>query len=159
MQFFTIFFDRFSIYLAPSGAKYCEKGLAVTKLARVDRQTHFGTFNFWVKPGLRAKTRIFSYYIWPLAGPNIGFIGVWKAVSCLKPTSEKAGIGLRRENFEIPESRILKPSFLWFLIQLGQFWTTFAVTHLLQDLWASLSIPADPGRVFHPVWRPKYIFI
>ena len=33
-------------------------------------------------------------------------------VSCLKPTSEKAGIGLRRENFGFPESRILKPSFL-----------------------------------------------
>ena len=32
-------------------------------------------------------------------------------VSCLKPTSEKAGIGLRRENFGIPESKILKPSF------------------------------------------------
>ena len=31
MQFFIIFhyfFGRFSIYLAPSGAKYCEKGLA-----------------------------------------------------------------------------------------------------------------------------------
>ena len=31
---------------------------------------------------------------------------------CLKPTSEQAGIGLRRENFGIPESKILEPSFL-----------------------------------------------
>ena len=27
-SFFHDFFGRFSIYLAPSGAKYCEKGLA-----------------------------------------------------------------------------------------------------------------------------------
>ena len=30
---------------------------------------------------------------------------------CLKATSEQAGIGLRRENFGIPESKISKPSF------------------------------------------------
>ena len=77
---------------------------------------------------------------------------------CLRPTSEKAGIGLRRENFEFPESRILKPSFLGFWTQIGQFWTTFAVTLLLQDQEAELSIPADPARVFHPVWRPQNIF-
>ena len=70
-------------------------------------------------------------------------------VSCLKPTSEKAGIGLRRENFGFPESRILKPSFLSFSIQIVSFCTTFAVTHLLQDQWAELSLPADPARVFH----------
>ena len=46
-------------------------------MARVDRQTHFGTFDFWVTSPKGAKTRI-SYifstafpYIWPLAGPNI----------------------------------------------------------------------------------------
>ena len=32
------------------------------------------------------------------------------------------------------------------------------LTLLLQDQWVSLLIPADPGRVFHPVWRPQYIF-
>ena len=37
------------------------------------------------------------------------------------------------------------------------FRTNFAVTLLLQDKWASLSLPADPGRLFPPVWRPQYI--
>ena len=32
------------------------------------------------------------------------------------------------------------------------------LTLLLQDQWASLSLPADPGRLFPPVWRPQYIF-
>ena len=41
----------------------------------------------------------------------LGFIGVWKAVSCLKLTGEKAGIGLRQENFGFPESKKLKPDF------------------------------------------------
>ena len=55
------------------------------------------------------------WYIWPLAGPNIGFIGIWKAVSCLKLTSEKAGIGLRRENFGFPEpKKHWNPEFLDF---------------------------------------------
>ena len=35
----------------------------------------------------------------------------------------------------------------------------FAVTLLLQDQWASLSLPADPGRLFPPVWRPQYTFL
>ena len=30
-----------------------------------------------------------------------------------------------------------------------------AVTLLLHDQWAELSLPADPGRVFHPVRRPE----
>ena len=34
-----------------------------------------------------------------------------------------------------------------------------AVTLLLQDREVELSIPADPGRVFHPVWRPQHIFL
>ena len=47
-----------------------------------------------------------------------------------------------------------------------RFWTTndsfsskLAVTILLQDQWASLSIPADPGRVFHPVRRPQSVIL
>ena len=38
-------------------------------------------------------------------------IRVWGGLYCLKLTGEKAGIGLRRENFEIPESKILEPLF------------------------------------------------
>ena len=131
---FKYFFDRFFKYLAPSGAKYCEKGRGRYKnwLGLIDKpilalltfgQTHFEAVNFvnagfwrlrapetsiWAPEG--AFGRIFSY-IWPLAGPNIGFIGVWKAASCLNPTGREGCVGLRRENFGFPESRILKPSF------------------------------------------------
>ena len=57
---------------------------------------------------LRAKILIFLN-IWPLAGPNIGFIGIWKAVSCLKPTGREGCVGLRRENLGFQESKKLKP--------------------------------------------------
>ena len=40
-------------------------------------------------------------------GRYLGLLG-------LKPTGEKAGIGLRRENFGIPESKKLKPCFCGF---------------------------------------------
>ena len=65
-------------------------------------------FPFTRVRALRTKTHIFSN-IWPLAGPNIGFIPVWGGRCCLKPTGEKAGIGLRRENCGFPESRKSKP--------------------------------------------------
>ena len=45
-------------------------------------------------------------------GPLIntpGYIGSGRFVFRLKLTSEKAGIGLRRENFGFPESKKLKP--------------------------------------------------
>ena len=96
------------------------------------------------------KPAFFFIYLAP-SGAKYWFIGVWEAVSCWKPTGREGCVGLRRENFGFPESRILKPSFLWFSTQIDQFWTTFAVTHLLHDQWASLSLPADPARVFHPV--------
>ena len=34
-----------------AGPNIAKKGWPLQKLARVDRQTHFGTFNFWFKPG------------------------------------------------------------------------------------------------------------
>ena len=67
-RFFAIFFRPFSKYLAPSGAKYCEKGGPLQKLARVDRQTHFETFNFWVKLLFLLFLTIFSRIIWIFAG-------------------------------------------------------------------------------------------
>ena len=48
-----------------------------------------------------AKTRIFWIYS-GLEGRYWGLLG-------LKPAGEKAGIGLRRENFGFPESKKLKP--------------------------------------------------
>ena len=33
------------------------------------------------------------------------------------------------------------------------------LTLLLQDQGASLSLPADPGRVFPSVWRPQHSFL
>ena len=50
-SFFHDFFGLFSKYLAASAAKYRKKGGPLQKLARGDRQTHFGTFNFWFKTG------------------------------------------------------------------------------------------------------------
>ena len=107
---------------------------------------------------LRAKTGFFSI-TGPLLQPNIGFIGIWKAVYRLKPAGQEGCVGLRRENFRFPEFKKLKPSFLWFWIQISQCWTKLVVTHFLQDQEAELSIPADLGRVFHPVWRPQYMFL
>ena len=37
-------------YIWPlAGPNIAKKGGPLPKLARVDRQTHFGTFNFWIK--------------------------------------------------------------------------------------------------------------
>ena len=38
-------------------------------------------------------------------------------------------------------------------------WPRSAVTLLLQIKWVSLSVPADPGCVFPPDWRPQPIFL
>ena len=37
--------------IAKMGLGRCETGGCASPTARGDRQTHFGTFNFWVKPG------------------------------------------------------------------------------------------------------------
>ena len=44
---FSAFFPNIWPLAGPNIAK---KGWPLQKLARGDRQTHFGTFNFWVKP-------------------------------------------------------------------------------------------------------------
>ena len=54
-----------------------------------------------------------------LAGYNplfYNYVAASAAKYCLKLTSEKAGIGLRRENFGIPESKKFKPSILGFWV-------------------------------------------
>ena len=39
-------------YIWPlAGPNIAKKGGPLRKLARVHRQTHFGTFNFWIRPG------------------------------------------------------------------------------------------------------------
>ena len=48
MYLLNVVFALFSIHLAPSGAKYCEKGVGSLQKGW---ETHFGTFNFWHKPG------------------------------------------------------------------------------------------------------------
>ena len=46
------FFFAFSLNIWPlTGPNIAKKGWPLQKMARVDQQTHFGTFNFWVKPG------------------------------------------------------------------------------------------------------------
>ena len=57
-----------------------KKGWPLPKMARLHGQTHFGTFDFWIKPGFEGRKRlevlktltlvIFSN-IRPLARPNI----------------------------------------------------------------------------------------
>ena len=44
-------FSTFFQYIWPlAGPNIARKGWPLQKLARDDRQTHFGTFNFWTKP-------------------------------------------------------------------------------------------------------------
>ena len=72
-----------------------------SKTARDDRQTHFGTFEYW-------KCRFLA----PEGGKNMNFFGFIRVLGgryCLKPIGEKAGIVLRRENFGFPGSKKLKP--------------------------------------------------
>ena len=45
-------FSAFFPYIWPlAGPNIWKKGGPLQALARVDRQTHFGTFDFWIKPG------------------------------------------------------------------------------------------------------------
>ena len=48
---FLYFFDFFPNIWPLAGPNIGKKDGSLQKLARVDRQTHFGTFNFWIKPG------------------------------------------------------------------------------------------------------------
>ena len=48
-SFFRIFFGRSSIYLAPSGAKYCEKGFAA-----IGKSFGKGLGRFWKKLNFQA---------------------------------------------------------------------------------------------------------
>ena len=50
-RFFNIFSALFPNIWPLAGPNIAKKGEPLQKLARVDRQTHFGTFNFWIKPG------------------------------------------------------------------------------------------------------------
>ena len=50
-RFFAIFSAVFPNIWPLAGPNIAKKGGPLQKLARVDRQTHFGTFNFWLKPG------------------------------------------------------------------------------------------------------------
>ena len=51
LHFFTIFSAVFPNIWPLAGPNIAKKGGPLQKLARVDRQTHFGTFNFWLQPG------------------------------------------------------------------------------------------------------------
>ena len=50
-QFFVYFLDVFPYIWPLAGPNIAKKGGPLQALARGDRQTHFGTFNFWVTPG------------------------------------------------------------------------------------------------------------
>ena len=51
LHFFTIFSAVFLNIWPLAGPNIAKKGGPLQKLARGDRQTHFGTFNFWLQPG------------------------------------------------------------------------------------------------------------
>ena len=51
LNFFIIFRHVFPNIWPLAEPNIAKKGGPLQKLARVDRQTHFGTFNFWLKPG------------------------------------------------------------------------------------------------------------
>ena len=67
-RFFYYFFILFFPNIWPlAGPNIAKRMGSLLKLARVDRQTHFGTFDFWIKPEfwwfwrvLRMFLRIFS---------------------------------------------------------------------------------------------------
>ena len=50
-RFFAIFSALFPNIWPLAGPNIAKKGWPLQKLARVDRQTHFGTFNLCVEPG------------------------------------------------------------------------------------------------------------
>ena len=50
-RLFNIFPAVFPNIWPLAGPNIAKKGWPLRELARVDRQTHFGTFNFWLKPG------------------------------------------------------------------------------------------------------------
>ena len=51
LSYFLTMFSPFVRYIWPlAGPNIAKKDWPLQKLARVDRQTHFETFNFWVKP-------------------------------------------------------------------------------------------------------------
>ena len=50
-RFFAIFSTFFPNIWPLAGPNIAKKGGPLQKLARGDRQTHFGTFDFWLKPG------------------------------------------------------------------------------------------------------------
>ena len=54
-MFLFPFFSIVVPYIWPlAGPNIAKKGWPLQTLARDDRQTHFGTFDFWVKPGFGA---------------------------------------------------------------------------------------------------------
>ena len=80
-------------------AKFAKKGGPLQKLARGYRQTHFGTFDFWVTSPKGAPTHIFSDFCKYLAAQ----ISQKESQDCLKLTREQTGIGLRRESVDFPD--------------------------------------------------------
>ena len=50
-RFFAIFSLFFPNIWPLAGPNIAKRGGPLQKLVRGDRQTHFGTFNFWIKPG------------------------------------------------------------------------------------------------------------
>ena len=50
-RFFAMFSTFFPNIWPLAGPNIAKRGGPLQKLERVDRQTHFGTFNFWIKPG------------------------------------------------------------------------------------------------------------
>ena len=70
-RFFYIFSAVFPNIWPLAGPNIAKKGGPLQKLARGDRQTHFGTFNFWLKPGFYcflSKTTHFGDFFGPKGG-------------------------------------------------------------------------------------------
>ena len=62
-RFFAIFSAFFPNIWPLAGPNIAKKGGPLQKLARVDRQTHFGTFDFWTKPFFGDRARDFVYFL------------------------------------------------------------------------------------------------
>ena len=72
------FFNIFSAFVPNiwplAGPNIAKKGGPSQALARVDRQTHFGTFDFWVKPGFGAFN-FGNARFWRLGAPKTHISG------------------------------------------------------------------------------------
>ena len=69
-SFFNIISALFPNIWPLAGPNIAKKGWPLQTLARVERQTHFGTFDFWVKPIL--KPFMFgNAHFWRLKAPKM----------------------------------------------------------------------------------------